>query len=113
MNDKVDIIRSSSSEEDNAGQLLKKAIIGIIKNGYDGLTMRQMAILLLTREKQITITNLSKILCVPVPSITKSSDTLEKKNLIRRKKIKKSVYIIATPKGEAVIGKSIIEIIKT
>ena len=109
----ADQARSSSTDEHLAGELLQKAIIGIIRNGHGDLTMRQMAILLLTREKKINITDLAKLLGISLSSVSRSANTLERKKFIRRKRVDRNVFINTTPKGEAIIGKSVMEVTKS
>jgi len=102
--------RTISNVEEQAGDLLKRAILGIIRNGYGDLTMRQMAMLLLTKDEGMIVTDLSNEMGISLSSVSRSASTLEKKRLVRRNRPGRNVIISATPKGQAVIGKSVMNV---
>lgn len=104
--------RIISSVEDRAGDLLKQAMIGIIHNGFGDLTMRQMAILLLIKDQGMIVTDLSKKMEISLSSVSRSASALEKKKLVRRSRPGRYVIISATPKGQAVIGKLVMNVTK-
>lgn len=84
----------------------------MILNKHDALTVRQMAILFAVSQNSYFVREISEKLNIPISSVSKCCDTLQRHGYINREPRGRQCVIKITPTGDASIGKTISAIAK-
>lgn len=97
--------RMENPEEEDLIRMVDRIICGYIRQEGDDLSVRQLAVLVQIAQNPMEITPLANSLRLPLPTISRSIDTLEKLKLAKRSKKGKFVTAMATPLGQAKVGR--------
>lgn len=97
--------RGCESHEDELIRTIDKVICGYIRQEGDDLSVRQLAVLVQIAQQPLEITPLANSLRLSLSTVSRSIDALEKLGLARRMRNGKFVTALATPLGQAKVGR--------
>lgn len=93
--------------EVRAEDLLLCATIGLVKSGFDELTLRQLAILFIIRDGTNSVSGVSQELGISMSSTSRSCSMLTQRGFCRGEFRGKRKILSLSPKGEAMVGKAV------
>lgn len=95
------------SVEPRAEAMLQGALIGLVKAGFDELTLRQLTILFVIRDGTTSISGIAASLGISMSSTSRSCSMLAYRGFCRGERLGKKKVMSLSPKGEAMIGRAI------
>lgn len=101
----INPFRMENPEEEDLIRMVDRIICGYIRREGDDLSVRQLAVLVQIAQNPMEITPLANSLGLGLPTVSRSIDTLEKLKLAKRSKSGKFVTAMATPLGQAKVGR--------